>query len=87
MLAVLTPSYESVPHSAFGGPGARIRLIGGDPIALEEAFAASVDVAIYDGAVVDEGLVEMLPFLREQSVSITAHRFGTPDPEFTGLRV
>jgi RHH-type transcriptional regulator, proline utilization regulon repressor / proline dehydrogenase / delta 1-pyrroline-5-carboxylate dehydrogenase len=25
------------------------------------------------------GRVELLPFLREQSVSITAHRFGTPD--------
>jgi RHH-type proline utilization regulon transcriptional repressor/proline dehydrogenase/delta 1-pyrroline-5-carboxylate dehydrogenase len=26
------------------------------------------------------GRIELLPFLREQSVTITAHRFGNPDP-------
>jgi RHH-type proline utilization regulon transcriptional repressor/proline dehydrogenase/delta 1-pyrroline-5-carboxylate dehydrogenase len=26
------------------------------------------------------GRLELLPFLREQSVTITAHRFGNPDP-------
>ena len=25
------------------------------------------------------GEVELLPFLHEQAVSVTAHRFGTPD--------
>jgi RHH-type proline utilization regulon transcriptional repressor/proline dehydrogenase/delta 1-pyrroline-5-carboxylate dehydrogenase len=83
----LTPTYESIPHTAFGGPGARVRLIGGDPIALEAALGASADVAIHDGPVVDAGIVEMLPFLREQSVSITAHRFGEIDPDFADLRV
>jgi RHH-type proline utilization regulon transcriptional repressor/proline dehydrogenase/delta 1-pyrroline-5-carboxylate dehydrogenase len=29
----------------------------------------------------------MLPFLLEQSVSITAHRFGTLDPELSDLRL
>jgi RHH-type proline utilization regulon transcriptional repressor/proline dehydrogenase/delta 1-pyrroline-5-carboxylate dehydrogenase len=33
------------------------------------------------------GRIEMLPFLREQSVSITAHRFGTPDRDFAALVV
>jgi RHH-type proline utilization regulon transcriptional repressor/proline dehydrogenase/delta 1-pyrroline-5-carboxylate dehydrogenase len=85
--AVLAPSYESVDHTAFGGPGARIRLLGGDPLALEDALGASVDVAVYDGPVVDAGMIEMLPFLREQAVSVTAHRFGDLDPEFAALRM
>ncbi|KQO63787.1 proline dehydrogenase family protein [Curtobacterium sp. Leaf261] len=83
----LTPTYDAIPHTAFGGPGARVRLVGGGSIALEEALGASADVAIHDGPVVDSGIVEMLPFLREQSVSITAHRFGTLDPDFAELRV
>jgi RHH-type proline utilization regulon transcriptional repressor/proline dehydrogenase/delta 1-pyrroline-5-carboxylate dehydrogenase len=29
--------------------------------------------------------LELLPFLAEQAVSITAHRFGTPDPTVAGL--
>jgi RHH-type proline utilization regulon transcriptional repressor/proline dehydrogenase/delta 1-pyrroline-5-carboxylate dehydrogenase len=84
---VLSQGYEPSPHTAFGRPGARIRLVGGDPLALEEALGASVDVAIHDAPVVEAGLIEMLPFLREQSVSITAHRFGAVDPEFSDLRV
>jgi RHH-type proline utilization regulon transcriptional repressor/proline dehydrogenase/delta 1-pyrroline-5-carboxylate dehydrogenase len=35
-------------------------------------------VALFDNPVVTAGRIEMLPFLREQAVSITAHRFGTP---------
>jgi RHH-type proline utilization regulon transcriptional repressor/proline dehydrogenase/delta 1-pyrroline-5-carboxylate dehydrogenase len=33
--------------------------------------------AVWSGAVTEAGRVEMLPFLREQSISITHHRFGT----------
>lgn len=87
LAAVLSPTYEPVPHTAFGGPGARIRLLGGDSLALEEALGASIDVAVHAGPVVEAGLVEMLPFLREQTVTITAHRFGVPDRAFVELRV
>jgi RHH-type proline utilization regulon transcriptional repressor/proline dehydrogenase/delta 1-pyrroline-5-carboxylate dehydrogenase len=37
------------------------------------------DLAIYSGAVTSAGRVELLPFLREQSITITAHRFGNAD--------
>ena len=40
------------------------------------------DVAIYDGAVTLAGRLELLPFLREQAVTITQHRFGNHDPSF-----
>ena len=57
----------------------RIRLIGGDPAALAAAIGGRPDVAIYSGPVTPAGRIELLPFLREQAVSITAHRFGTPN--------
>ena len=84
---VLSQGRERPAHTVFGGPGARIRLIGGDALALEEALGASIDVAVFAAPVVEAGLIEMLPYLREQSVSITAHRFGEVDSEFSHLRV
>ncbi len=57
----------------------RVRLVGGDAVALAEAVGGSPDVAIYAGEVTTSGRVEMLTFLHEQAVSITAHRFGNPD--------
>ncbi len=85
--AVLAQPTDRPAPTAFGGPGGRIRLLGGDPLALEEALGASIDVAVHDGPVVESGIVEMLPFLREQSVTITAHRFGDLDPDLSELHV
>ncbi|MCW2289807.1 L-proline dehydrogenase /delta-1-pyrroline-5-carboxylate dehydrogenase [Leucobacter luti] len=78
--------------AAQDGPAAsaRIRLVAGASRA-SEAAAVSVatggkpDVAIYAGPVVAAGRVELLPHLREQAVSITAHRFGTPTHLSDGL--
>ncbi|WP_166982501.1 bifunctional proline dehydrogenase/L-glutamate gamma-semialdehyde dehydrogenase [Paramicrobacterium fandaimingii] len=65
----------------------RVRLVGSDAerrAALHRELADAVegdpDLAIYAGPVTQSGRVEMLPFLREQSISITMHRFGTLDP-------
>lgn len=57
----------------------RIRLIGGSAADLAEATGGRPDVAIYPHEVTEAGRVELLPFLHEQAVSITAHRFGTPN--------
>ncbi|MED6047050.1 bifunctional proline dehydrogenase/L-glutamate gamma-semialdehyde dehydrogenase [Rothia kristinae] len=59
--------------------GMRIRLIGADHASVYEALEGRPDLGIYHGPVTEAGRVEMLPFLREQAVSITAHRFGNPD--------
>jgi RHH-type proline utilization regulon transcriptional repressor/proline dehydrogenase/delta 1-pyrroline-5-carboxylate dehydrogenase len=59
----------------------RVRLIAGSAAPVQELIAAlggSPDVAIHAGAVTPSGRVELLPFLREQAISITNHRFGTP---------
>jgi len=58
--------------------GGRVRLLGGSVAAVAEATGGSPSVAVYAGDVTRSGHVELLPFLREQAVSITAHRFGTP---------
>ena len=64
---------------------ARIRLIGGSVKAVAEATDGKPDVAIYASPVTGAGRVELLPFVHEQAVSITAHRFGTPNQLSNGL--
>ncbi|GAA2942200.1 proline dehydrogenase family protein [Microbacterium luteolum] len=56
----------------------RLRLVGGDASALFDALDGSPDVAVWSHAVTGAGRVEILPFLHEQAVSITNHRFGNP---------
>ncbi|MCR2815129.1 bifunctional proline dehydrogenase/L-glutamate gamma-semialdehyde dehydrogenase [Microbacterium jiangjiandongii] len=64
----------------------RVRLVGPRASvaslhrALAEAVAGDPDLAVYDNEVTTAGRLELLPFLREQSITITAHRFGNPDP-------
>jgi RHH-type proline utilization regulon transcriptional repressor/proline dehydrogenase/delta 1-pyrroline-5-carboxylate dehydrogenase len=59
--------------------GSRIRLVGGALADVTSVTGGRPDIAVWAGPVVGAGRVEMLPFLREQAVSITAHRFGTPN--------
>ncbi|MGI6878918.1 bifunctional proline dehydrogenase/L-glutamate gamma-semialdehyde dehydrogenase [Microbacterium sp. gxy059] len=58
--------------------GGRIRLVGGSADPIIAATKGEPNVAIYAGEVTSAGRVEMLPFVKEQAVSITAHRFGNP---------
>jgi len=69
------------------GPDAphRVRLIGGSRTAFAEASQGRPEVALYAQPVVEAGRVEMLTFLREQAVAITAHRFGSPASLADGL--
>lgn len=66
-------------------PG-RVRLVGGREsiAALHTALSVAVqghpDLAVYAGEVTSAGRIELLPFLHEQAIAITAHRFGNPDP-------
>lgn len=55
--------------------GSRIRHIGPAPTELRVA-AIDAEIDILDAAPVANGRVEMLPFLKEQAVSRTMHRFG-----------
>ena len=63
---------------AAGLPDGRVRLVGGSASALLEAAGGRPDLTVHDHPVTESGRVEGLPFLREQAIAITAHRFGTP---------
>lgn len=71
---------------ARAAPESRVRLIGSPAAvaslrsALAEATGGTPDLAVYADEVTTAARIELLPFLHEQSISITAHRFGTPDP-------
>ncbi|MCU4673848.1 bifunctional proline dehydrogenase/L-glutamate gamma-semialdehyde dehydrogenase [Microbacterium fluvii] len=70
---------DGVAYRRLGAlPRPRVRLIGGDASDFAHAAGGRPDLAVFDGAVTRAGRLELLPFLREQAVSITAHRFGTP---------
>ena len=63
----------------------RIRLLGGRADSLSVELDGAPEVAIYADEVTESGRIEMLPFVTEQAISITAHRFGAPDPRFVNL--
>ena len=64
----------------------RIRLVGpAETVATQrravaETVGADVSLTVYADEVTTAGRLELLPFLREQAVSIGAHRYGLPDP-------
>ena len=78
--------------AASGELGVRVRLLGPrdqDPQERwEEASrvtGGSPDVALYTGEATACPHSELLPFLHEQAVSVTSHRFGTPFDLAEGL--
>jgi RHH-type proline utilization regulon transcriptional repressor/proline dehydrogenase/delta 1-pyrroline-5-carboxylate dehydrogenase len=72
---------ESSPQWAQGlsGRTARIRFIGDQSNPELFQLRSSCDIAIYDGPQTESGLIELLPYFKEQAVSVTAHRFGSPN--------
>jgi RHH-type proline utilization regulon transcriptional repressor/proline dehydrogenase/delta 1-pyrroline-5-carboxylate dehydrogenase len=60
------------------GRTARIRFIGDQSNSELLQLRSSCDIAIYDGPQTESGLIELLPYFKEQAVSVTAHRFGSP---------
>ncbi|PRC43595.1 1-pyrroline-5-carboxylate dehydrogenase, partial [Mycobacterium sp. ITM-2017-0098] len=68
-----------------GSAPARVRLLGGSREAFAEVSEGRPDIALYAQPVVEAGRVELLTFLREQAVSVTAHRFGSPTALVEGL--
>jgi RHH-type proline utilization regulon transcriptional repressor/proline dehydrogenase/delta 1-pyrroline-5-carboxylate dehydrogenase len=63
----------------------RIRLIDGDASALLEHLGGRPDITVHSQPVTESGRVELLPFIAEQSVSITGHRFGSRTDLTAGL--
>jgi RHH-type proline utilization regulon transcriptional repressor/proline dehydrogenase/delta 1-pyrroline-5-carboxylate dehydrogenase len=63
----------------------RVRLVGSSRSATAMAVDGDPAVAIYADDVTGAGRVELLPFLREQSVSITNHRYGSVTHTLDGI--
>jgi len=63
-----------------GNAPGRVRLLGGSREQFARDSAGAVGTALYAGPVVEAGRVELLTFLHEQAIAVTAHRFGSPTP-------
>ena len=65
-----------------------ILVLGTKPVvAIGTDLAYAAITKTVGGDVTDEGRVELLTFVREQSVTVTAHRSGLVDPELRDLRI
>jgi RHH-type proline utilization regulon transcriptional repressor/proline dehydrogenase/delta 1-pyrroline-5-carboxylate dehydrogenase len=42
---------------------------------------------VFDVEQTESGIIELLPFYKEQAVSITAHRFGNPARHLSLVRI
>lgn len=71
-IEVRSESWDACVARVVRRGGGRIRRIGAP------AGPAPAQVAVFDGPVTSNPALEMMPFLKEQAISITTHRFGTP---------
>jgi RHH-type proline utilization regulon transcriptional repressor/proline dehydrogenase/delta 1-pyrroline-5-carboxylate dehydrogenase len=58
----------------------RARLLGGQRVGFAEDSGGRPEIAVYAQPVVEAGRVELLTFVQEQAVAVTAHRFGSLSP-------
>jgi RHH-type proline utilization regulon transcriptional repressor/proline dehydrogenase/delta 1-pyrroline-5-carboxylate dehydrogenase len=56
----------------------RVRLVGSASTIDANSALSSCDVAVYGHELTESGRIELLPYFKEQSVTVTGHRFGTP---------
>ena len=56
----------------------RIRALGTTRAQIQQDLGGDIRVAVWDGPATVAARVEALPFLHEQAVSITNHRYGNP---------
>lgn len=86
MQRLLSAEEEPAEGASAGARYDRVRLVGGrEAVAtlrasLAAATAGDPDLAVYDAEVTAAARIELLPFVHEQSISITAHRYGNLDP-------
>jgi RHH-type proline utilization regulon transcriptional repressor/proline dehydrogenase/delta 1-pyrroline-5-carboxylate dehydrogenase len=56
----------------------RVRFVGQEQSVEAGTILASCDIALYRNQTTESGRIELLPYFKEQAVSVTAHRFGNP---------
>ncbi len=77
--------YARTASSATSSAWRRVRLAGGGASDLATATGGTPDLAVWDHAVTGAARIELLPFFREQAISITNHRFGNPTTLSDGI--
>ncbi len=65
----------------------RLRLLGDTRQVLGTDLTGSLSVGVWEGPGTAAARVEILPFVHEQAVSMTMHRFGSPSSFMEGLLV
>ena len=60
--------------------GEKLQITGDSPL-------SNCEITLYDSAVTESGVVELLPYFKEQAISVTAHRFGNPSKMASGLKI
>lgn len=58
---------------------ARWRYVGQRLEIRADSPLANCEITLYDNGVTESGVIELLPYFKEQAVSMTAHRFGNPN--------
>ncbi len=58
----------------------RVRIVGESGDELRRAVEGSIDVAVWDAPFTTAGRIEILPFVHEQAIAMTNHRFGNRTP-------
>lgn len=79
--------YGRAKHMSVSADGVRFRVLGEDPAPLAAAIDGSVDVGIYADPITPAGRVELLPYVQEQSITATNHRFGNETSLLHGVLV
>ena len=54
---------------------------------LLTVVGGSIDVSVHAGPTLYPGRLALLPYVHEQAVSVTNHRFGHPTPLTDDLRI
>ncbi|WP_203654705.1 proline dehydrogenase family protein [Demequina activiva] len=72
-VTVVVEGDEQAVSRARSSHHGRVRHVG----AVPAAWRGQADLAVFDGPVTAAPELELLPFVREQAISITAHRYGT----------
>lgn len=76
-ILVVLENQANFEHRLAASPR-RVRMIGSAGVAGADSALSSCDVAVYPSELTESGRIELLPFFKEQSVTVTGHRFGTP---------
>jgi RHH-type proline utilization regulon transcriptional repressor/proline dehydrogenase/delta 1-pyrroline-5-carboxylate dehydrogenase len=76
-IKVVIEDQASFEASLRGRPR-RVRMLGQIQEISSGSSLAHPDVALYSDPATESGRIELLPYFKEQAVSVTAHRFGNP---------